>query len=52
MPFVTETLWQRLPADGPDGARDTRSLMVAAWPDATEWGAWQDDEAEAQVSAS
>jgi len=40
MPFVTETLWQALPHDGP-------ALIVASWP----VGTWRDDQAEAQLQS-
>ncbi|HET7229698.1 MAG TPA: valine--tRNA ligase [Longimicrobium sp.] len=41
MPFITETVWQRLPrAEG-----DAPSLMVSAWPEPV--AEWEDAEAEA-----
>ncbi|HUG41532.1 MAG TPA: valine--tRNA ligase [Longimicrobiales bacterium] len=47
MPFVTETLWRRLPR--PDGAERAASLMIAAWPAPD--AAREDAEAEAAMEA-
>ena len=44
MPFVTEQIWQALPTDS-----DAPSLMVAAWPDASELAAFEDPEAEHDI---
>jgi valyl-tRNA synthetase len=44
MPFVTEALWQALPAE----ARDSEALIVARWPEAD--AALLDDEAEARMT--
>jgi valyl-tRNA synthetase len=44
MPFITETVWQRLPrAEG-----DAESLMVARWPERVP--AWEDDGVEARFA--
>jgi len=47
MPFITEALWQRLPAPG--GIAREASLMIAGWPEGT--GEGSDSEAESQLSA-
>lgn len=44
-PFITETVWQKLPRR----MDDSPSIMVAAWPDADP--RWNDRAAEAQVAA-
>jgi valyl-tRNA synthetase len=44
MPYITETLWRRLPIAGRAG----KALMVDTWPEA---GEWRDEAAEAQMSA-
>jgi valyl-tRNA synthetase len=41
MPFITETVWQKLPRAGDDAP----SLMVSRWPEPD--SAWEDDAAEA-----
>ena len=41
MPFITETVWQKLPR----AADDAPSLMVSRWPEPD--SAWEDDAAEA-----
>jgi valyl-tRNA synthetase len=43
-PFITETVWQRLPRR----IGDAPSLMVAKWPEPVE--EWEDDAAEARVA--
>jgi valyl-tRNA synthetase len=43
MPFITETVWQRLPRR----TGGAESIMVAAWPEPV--GAWEDERAEAQL---
>jgi valyl-tRNA synthetase len=43
-PFITETVWQRLPRR----IGNAESIMVAAWPSAE--ARWEDDEAEARVA--
>ena len=45
MPFVTERVWDALPASGLD-AHDAQFLMVANWPDPAELAAFVNDEAE------
>jgi valyl-tRNA synthetase len=47
MPFVTTTLWDRLP--WPEGEARAADLMVAPWPSAPP--AWLDESAEARISA-
>jgi valyl-tRNA synthetase len=44
VPFITETVWQRLPKRGDEGP----ALMVARWPERVP--AWEDARAERQVS--
>jgi valyl-tRNA synthetase len=44
MPFITETVWQRLPRR----LGGSPSLVVASWPEPV--AAWEDDEVEAQVA--
>jgi len=47
MPFVTEAIWRNLPvADAHEGA----SLMVAAWPSASELSGFADEGAERSIS--
>jgi valyl-tRNA synthetase len=46
MPFVTTTLWDRLPS--PEGVQRPEALIVAPWPEPT--SAWESDEAEATIS--
>src|SRR5690606_37085293 len=43
-PFITETVWQRLPRR----TSDARSIMIAPWPEPVE--AWESDAVEAQVA--
>jgi valyl-tRNA synthetase len=45
MPFITEALWQRLPAR--TGAAQEESLVIAAWPEQSP----RDEDAEAQMEA-
>jgi valyl-tRNA synthetase len=45
MPYITESLWRRLPAG--TGAEDSRSLVVSEWPTARA----RDPDAEAQMDA-
>jgi valyl-tRNA synthetase len=45
MPFITEALWQRLPA--PAGVRREESLVIGHWPTSTP----ADEEAEARMTA-
>ena len=45
MPFVTERVWDALPASGLD-AHDAQFLMVAAWPDPSALAEFINDEAE------
>ncbi len=45
MPFVTERVWDALPASGLD-SHDAKFLMVAAWPDPSELAQFVNDEAE------
>jgi valyl-tRNA synthetase len=45
MPFVTEKVWDALPASGLD-AHDAKFLMLAAWPEPAELAAFINDEAE------
>jgi valyl-tRNA synthetase len=45
MPYITDTLWRRLPSA--DAARDDASLVVARWPEP----AARDADAEAQMEA-
>ena len=44
MPFVTEAIWQTLPA----AAKQSPSLMVTPWPEVNE--AWLDEAAESQMA--
>ncbi|HEV2147408.1 MAG TPA: valine--tRNA ligase [Longimicrobiaceae bacterium] len=44
MPFITETVWQRLPR----AAGDAESLMVARWPERVP--EWEDDAVEARFA--
>ena len=45
MPFVTESVWDALPASGLD-AHDAEFLMVAKWPEPSELAAFVDEKAE------
>jgi valyl-tRNA synthetase len=45
MPFVTEKVWDALPASGLD-AHDARFLMVAAWPESSELARFLNEGAE------
>ena len=45
MPFVTERVWDALPASGLD-AHDAKFLMVAAWPEPADLATFVNDEAE------
>ena len=45
MPFVTERVWDALPASGLD-AHESQFLMVAQWPDPDDLAAFVNDEAE------
>lgn len=45
MPFVTERVWDALPASGLD-AHDSAFLMLATWPDPAELAVFINDEAE------
>ncbi len=45
MPFVTESVWDSLPASGLD-AHDAAFLMVAAWPEPEAYAGFANDEAE------
>ncbi len=45
MPFVTESVWDALPASGLDG-HDAQFLMVAAWPEPERLAAFVDERAE------
>lgn len=45
MPFVTESIWDSLPASGLD-AHDAAFLMVAAWPEPEAYAGFANDEAE------
>ncbi|QOY59968.1 valine--tRNA ligase [Thermophilibacter immobilis] len=45
MPFVTESVWDALPASGLD-AHDAQFLMVAAWPEPEAYAGLVNDEAE------
>ncbi len=45
MPFVTEKVWDALPASGLD-AHDASFLMVSTWPEPTELAVFINDEAE------
>ncbi len=45
MPFVTEKVWDALPASGLD-AHDTQFLMMAAWPEPETLAAFVNDDAE------
>ncbi|MDO4798070.1 MAG: valine--tRNA ligase, partial [Coriobacteriales bacterium] len=45
MPFVTERVWDALPASGLD-AHDAQFLMVAAWPEPDQLAAFVNDQAE------
>ena len=45
MPFVTERVWDALPASGLD-AHDAQFLMVSAWPDLSALAAFINEEAE------
>ncbi len=45
MPFVTESVWDALPASGLD-AHDAEFLMVAAWPEPDELAGFINDRAE------
>ena len=45
MPFVTEKVWDALPASGLD-AHDATFLMLAAWPEPAELASFINDEAE------
>lgn len=47
MPFVTEELWQRLPGRGTLGKSETRSIMLASYPECNE--AYVDSKAEASM---
>merc|ERR1712226_280758 len=47
MPFVTEELWQRLPGRGTLGKEETRSIMLAPFPECNE--AYVDAQAEASM---
>jgi len=51
MPFVTEKVWDALPASGlgraaADGEGDARFLMLAAWPEPTDFKTFVNDVAE------
>jgi valyl-tRNA synthetase len=46
MPFITEEIWQKLPL--PDRASLPKSIMLAAFPRASELAAWRDPAAEAE----
>ena len=45
MPFVTESVWDALPASGLD-AHDSEFLMVANWPDPADFASFVNDKAE------
>ena len=45
MPFVTESVWDALPASGLD-AHDAQFLMVAAWPEPERYAGFVNDAAE------
>jgi valyl-tRNA synthetase len=45
MPFVTESVWDALPASGLD-AHDARFLMVADWPEPSDFSSFVNDRAE------
>ena len=57
MPFVTEKVWESMPASaldlaeaaktGCDSSHDGRFLMLSAWPEPAAYGAYVNDEAEA-----
>jgi len=49
MPFVTETIWQNLPALGGTEAAGTRALIATAWPTIDGWADSKADDAFARI---
>ena len=45
MPFVTEAIWEKMPHAG-----DAPALIVAQWPEASDFAQWIDEDAERSVS--
>lgn len=45
MPFVTEAIWEKMPHAG-----DASALIVAQWPEASDFAQWIDEDAERSVS--